>query len=234
MQIFTQNSLEKLLENFTIDDCIEIESSDLQFIALKKMYSNIKDKKYYLSLILVNSLICYQLSSSWEKYWQEFSEKAGEYVNNNLGMNNFILDFFTEFLPKSKWNKRFVNIKLKRIEKIIPFLGKFIWNEEDYYENMLNLRDELAKIMNQKQTAKTIVFAVKMFSYWARVFFDKIIYFPEEISIPIDSRLTNIYEKYKSGSENVDEFYNNLSKKLSIPSLHLDAILWVNYNKFIK
>jgi len=64
--------------------------------------------------------------------------------------------------------------------------------------------------------------------------------------IPIDSRLENLYKKYNSqlsssegedkkiSSKKIKEFYINLSKKLNIPLLHLDAILWVNYDGLIK
>jgi DNA-(apurinic or apyrimidinic site) lyase len=39
-------------------------------------------------------------------------------------------------------------------------------NNIDYYlENLVILRDELAKTMNQKKDAKTIVFAIKMIMY---------------------------------------------------------------------
>jgi DNA-(apurinic or apyrimidinic site) lyase len=39
-------------------------------------------------------------------------------------------------------------------------------NKKDfYYENMEILRDDLALLMNQTKDAKTIVFAVKIFSY---------------------------------------------------------------------
>jgi DNA-(apurinic or apyrimidinic site) lyase len=61
---------------------------------------------------------------------------------------------------------------------------------------MIELRDKLAKIMNQKIDTKTIVFAVKMFSYGARNIYDFISY-PKEICIPIDSRLTALFEKYR-------------------------------------
>jgi DNA-(apurinic or apyrimidinic site) lyase len=69
------------------------------------------------------------------------------------------------FIKQSKNNKRFINIKIKRLEKLEKFLNKFRENEEKYYDNMILLRDELAKTMKQKSDAKTIVFAVKMFSY---------------------------------------------------------------------
>lgn len=98
---------------------------------------------------------------------------------------------------------------------------------------MEELRDELAKTMKQKIDAKTIVFSVKMFSYWARNVFDRLEYFPENISAPIDSRLMNLYEIYKWDYENINKFYSDLSKKLKIPELHLDAIVWVNYNDLI-
>jgi len=50
------------LKQYTIIDVIKIEESDRQYIALKKLSKNIKNKEIYLSLILANSIICYQLS----------------------------------------------------------------------------------------------------------------------------------------------------------------------------
>jgi DNA-(apurinic or apyrimidinic site) lyase len=92
----------------------------------------------------------------------------------------------------------------------------------------VKLRDDLANTMQQKRDAKTIVFAVKMFSYWARNIYP-FKPFPKEIFIPIDSRLTNLFEKYKGNYTDINKFYLDLSEKLDIPMLHLDAILWVNY-----
>jgi N-glycosylase/DNA lyase len=47
-----------------------------------------------------------------------------------------------------------------------------------------------------------------------------------------------LYLKYSLKDEikikEIKEFYINLSSKLWIPLLHLDAILWVNYNNLIK
>jgi DNA-(apurinic or apyrimidinic site) lyase len=105
----------------------------------------------------------------------------------------------------------------------------FKWNAKVYYENMLKLRDDLANTMNQKKDAKTIVFAVKMFYYWAKeIFWDTT--FPKNIFIPIDSRLTNLFETYRENYTDIDKFYLDLSQKLDIPLLHLDAVLWVNYD----
>ncbi len=225
-----QELLEKL-KNISLNEAIKIEESDLQFFALKKLFENIKSKDIYLALILSNAIICYQLSSSWEKYWEEFSE----YFSKNEVLKNDLIQKLWIFITNSKWNKRFVETKIKRLEKLKPFLDEFIWNEKFFYENMEKLCEKLAKTMKQKITDKTIVFAVKMFSYWARNYFNNFIEFPFSISIPIDSRLTNLYETYNEDKDlKIDTFYEILAKKLNISPLHLDAVLWVNYDKLIK
>lgn len=193
---------------------------------------------FYLSLIVCNSLVCYQLSWKWEDYWSEFSKESVGFFSNNrslFGEDRFssLMKFFSEFLANSKNNRRFVQTKLNRILKARDFISGLFWKEEFYYEDMIILRDFLSKEMKQKKDAKTIVFAVKMFSYWARnIFWFR--QFPNEISIPLDSRLTNLYEKYNNWKfKNPSEFYKDLSIKTKIPPLHLDAILWVNYDELI-
>jgi len=218
------------LKQYTITDAIKIEESDRQYIVLKKLSENIKNKEIYLSIILANSIICYQLSWKWEDYWEEFWEYFWE---KNIEKNK-ILEELWDFIKQSKNNKRFIDTKIKRLEKLKPFLKSFIWNEEYFYDNMELLRNDLAKTMKQKKDAKTIVFAVKMFSYWARNIYNKLNYFSESINVPVDSRLISLFEKYKWDYEDIDEFYYDLSKKLKIPELHLDAIVWVNYDELIK
>jgi len=224
-------NLLKKLEKYNIEEAIKIESSDRQFIAIKKLVESYEDKNTVLSLVIANSIICYQLSWKWENYWEEFSEyfiktplldKEGQGVVSSLA----------DFIKQSKNNKRFIDTKVKRLEKLKLFLIEFIWKEEYYYKNMLELRNILAKTMKQKHDAKTIVFAVKMFSYAARNVFDFVQY-PKEICVPIDSRLTNLFEKYSLDYEKIWEFYSDLSEKLNIPELHLDAIIWVNYDELI-
>ena len=240
------------LEKYNLKDAIEIEKTDRQFLALEKLWRNIKNgypqgvslqlKYNYLFLIITNSLICYQLSWKWEDYWEEFWTSPLTSLLIGEGNNNFteIYNFFEKFIPESKNNRRFIDIKLKRVKKTESFYLDFISKPEFYYKNMDILALELSKTMKQKIDAKTIVFAVKMFSYWARNIYD-FEYFPEDLMIPIDSRLENLYKKYKKIDKNIKInikeikiFYIELSKKLKIPLLHLDAILWVNYDELIK
>ncbi len=239
-----KNILYEKLKKYSLNDAIFFEQKDRQFLALKKLAENKKiSKEKYLFLIITNSLICYQLSGKWEDYWEEFSEF---FMKKDFKNFEELFELFRGFLPESKNNKRFVNIKLKRIKKLENFYLEFLGKEKYFYENMEELLEILSKTMNQKKEAKTIVFAIKMFSYWARNIFNYIEKFPENIMIPIDSRLEKLYEKYNNypipnpslktkGRElYVKIFYKNLSKKLKIALLHLDAILWVNYDELMK
>lgn len=221
------DKLYEKIKQFSLKDAYDIEEKDRQFLALKKLEKNFNNKNTYLWLIIANAIICYQLSWTWEEYWEEF-----EYY---FSSKNFLLwDIIKElswFVQKSRNNKRFVNIKIKRLEKLDKFLLDFDYNK--YINNLVLLRDELSDVLNQKKDAKTIVFSVKMFYYWLRILnYD--VKVPYEISIPIDSRLTKIYEKYSDKNNAVEEFYSNLANELWIPELNLDSILWVNYNYLMK
>lgn len=223
--------LYKKLKKYNFKDAINFEEKDRQFLALEKLWKNLKKRKlinFYLSLIIANSIVCYQLSGKWEDYWEEFSE----YFSQEKNIWKDIIKFLTKFLKTCQNNKRFTEIKIKRLKKLETFFIKFYEKELYFYKNMIEFRDILAKIMEQKKDAKTIVFAVKMFSYWARNVFNFEI-FPKEIFIPIDSRLTKLFKKYKENYTDIKKFYIDLSEKLNIPLLHLDWIIWTMYDELI-
>lgn len=224
--------MEKLfnkLSEYKLENALDLESKDRQFIALKALWEKISNKELFLALTIANSLICYQLSWKWEDYWEEFSKYFSE---KEITENNFLEELWI-FIAQSKNNKRFIDTKQKRLEKLKPFIEIFFWKWKYYYENMVILRDELSKTMKQKKDAKTIVFSVKMFWYSARTIFDFIEY-PLEVSIPVDSRLTNLFEIYKWDYENINLFYSDLSEKLNISPLHLDWIVWNLYDELIE
>ena len=237
------------LEKYSLEDAVDFEKSDRQFLALKRLYKNKKfSNGMYLFLTVANALVCYQLSGKGEDYWEEFSTVLQD---REFGDFSDIEIFFEAFLSTSRNNKRFVDVKLKRIKKLKKFYFNFTTEKVQssdtrslnlwrfYYKNMDKLAHDLAKVMNQGIDAKTIIFAVKMFSYSARNVFGYLEYFPETLLIPIDSRLEKLYKKYnphqnKIIKTEIIEFYIDLSKKLNIPSLHLDGLLWINYNELIK
>lgn len=223
------NDLFMILQKYTLEDAIKIEGIDMQFLALKWLSANI-NIDFFPALVIANSLVCYQLSSKWEDYWEEFSFTAERW---DFKKSDDIIDFMINFLPNSDWNKRFIDTKTKRLEKLRWKLDIFVEKEEYYYENMSELAWELAGIMNQKITDKTIVFAIKMFGYACRIKYWKTINYPQELAIPLDSRLDNLYKKFSDENKKAPEFFDELSKALWIPPLHLDAILWVNYDNLI-
>lgn len=182
--------LYSILKDYHLEDALKAEADDRVFIALEWLYEKLSNKDFFLPLIIANSLICYQLSSAWEEYWEEFSKKVLTYKFENI---NDVFLFLIDFLPNSNGNKRLVPTKLERLKKLKAFLNEFFYKQKYYYNHMIKLQTDLAKEMNQNKTAKTIVFAVKMLWYWARIRFWEIKTFPNEINIPLDSRLQNIY-----------------------------------------
>lgn len=200
------------------------------FLSLKWLYDMLENKDFFLPLIIANSIICYQLSSTWEKYWEEFSIEAWKFTYTRV---EDIFLFLIDFLPKSQGNKRLVPTKIDRLKKLKKFLDEFFYKQKYYYNNMQKLQKDLATEMWQIPTAKTIVFSIKMLGYGARIRFWETKLFPKEINIPLDSRLQNIYKKHKWNYQFATEFYHDLSEKLDIPPLHLDAILWCNYDMFM-
>jgi N-glycosylase/DNA lyase len=62
--------------------------------------------------------------------------------------------------------------------------------------------------------------------------------------IPIDSRLEKLFFYFRShsnpllckerGQKEIKDFYIKLSENLNIPLLHLDAILWINFDELVE
>jgi DNA-(apurinic or apyrimidinic site) lyase len=96
------------------------------------------------------------------------------------------------------------------------------------------LAQDLSSVMNQKITDKTIVFVVKMFGYAGRNVFGYVEYYPDVLVLPLDSRLNKLFDKYSDNNYGVREYYAELAKKLGVSQLHLDSLLWIEYNRLIR
>ena len=235
--ILTKKDLIKNLQEISQKDILNIESNDLQYKSLENLFSNIeKNDNFFvtkiLSLVIINSIICYQLSNSWEFYWEEFCNYCIQNIKNikQYQSSKDFLSFFIWFFKITKGNKRLQEIKIKRIIKSFQFIDKLLLSEniikEYYLNNQIWFIQEFAKVMNQKITDKTIVFTLKLFNFSCRIIYWKIVLFPKEMIIPIDSRIKKISEKIKQRNESDIEFWMDISNNLSFSLLHYDSYLW--------
>jgi len=213
-------ALKSILKELGIECARTIEEKvDLQFSALENLHKNLNDE-LFLKLVIANSIVSYQLSDKGENWWWEFSN----YFSKNP-LAGSIVKAYSEFLPRSKSNRRLIQSKLNRLKKLEPFLNSLtIEDLIKYHQNMLGFRDHLAKVMNAKEDAKTIVFAVKMFGYASRIAFGEFIPYPMEIDIPKDFRIENYTKRFVN--KNSITFWREVSKEVEIPPLHIDSILW--------
>jgi len=54
--------LKNQINKFSLKELKELEQYDLQYIALEQLYKKIQDKKLFVKLVIINSLLAYQLS----------------------------------------------------------------------------------------------------------------------------------------------------------------------------
>lgn len=199
----------EVLKDFSLEDALKIEELDKQYLYLKNLYEKIKDANIFLKISVINALLAYQLVYKAEDFWKKFSEFFSKEKID-------VCKDFEEFIEKH--NFRFKENKLKRLKRICEWMSKV--DLLKYKDDLKKLNIDLAKVLDQDINAKTIVFAVKIYGYCLRILGYKIT-FPSDIFIPIDNRISKI-----SKDKN---FWLEISKKLKIPLLHLDSIIWVTY-----
>lgn len=194
---------------------------DLQFEALRNLHENLENDELFIKLVIANSLVSYQLSGKGEDWWWEFSR----HFSANPPREG-IADAYSRFLPESRTNRRLVTGKVGRLKRVELFLNSLSLDDlRDYYfDGMERLRDDLARILNSRKSAKTIVFAVKMFGYAGRIALGEFVPYPMAIEIPDDVRI-NAYTRRFTNEPPVC-FWSRIAEKTGVPPLHIDSILW--------
>ena len=197
-----------ILSKFSIEEILYFEENyDLQYRYLRFLYKNIKNQDLFLKLIVINSLLAFQLSYKGEKFWKIFSIYFSKH-------NDDIYNNFLSFIDL--YNRRYKEIKIKRLNRIYNWI-----KDKDlliYKDDLVKFNSEIAKVMGQNIYNKTIVFSTKIYGYGLRIIGYKII-FPFEIFIPIDNRIGKI-----SKDKN---YWIKLSKEINIPLLHIDSLIWI-------
>lgn len=235
----------------TMEDIIYIENNDPQFLAIQDLYQTIMSK--YPSDIPTNQLLIVDLVIkialiSYQIWWtgEQWRSEVCEYIYNRredilsdpdcINQN----DRRTILLKSCKYNRRLINMKLSRLQKIWNLRSIFV-NLSDYefcYDNMELFHSKLCKLLWSDQYAKTTLFATKMFGYISRLVFDKLVIYPDWLHIPLDSRLIYIYnmindsasiDNSKAANIYIINFFTQISKNHNIPPLHLDSLLWLKF-----
>ena len=222
----------QLLKSFSIPEVLDIEEHyDEQFKALKKLYECVRNCSVYLSLIVLNALSSYMLNCTGEMYWKEFADYFCFFFkkrNSEILRGDDLIIVFKTFLTNSMCNKRFLTVKLRRIDKARELIGKLSKNLDRYIKDQEFLLLDLIKYVGGRRDSKTLVFAVKMFNYGVRICTRERIVLPFTISIPLDNRILKI--SYLLGvRRDVINFWNRVSKEIGIPPLHVDSLLWIAY-----
>ncbi len=231
-----EEELIEVLKSFTLEDIFKIEEKiDRQYLALKKLYLKLENKNIFPVLVIFNSLVSYQLNTYGENYWEEFSKYFSinqpkiKKEETNKEKCKKLFNLFKEFLLNSKGNRRFLNSKIKRLEKFLSVCDKIMKNSEYFYENQEKLLELLSKTMNQKKEAKTLVFSIKMFGYSMRIKTKERKMFSFNIAIPLDSRIKRITKNFTNKDPIL--FWFKVSKIVNIPPLHLDSLIWLLYRE---
>ncbi len=216
------------------------ERLDRQFLALKELFVNwcraenrdcLPDKEISLiKLVIMNSVISYQLSDTAENWWSEFSEY---FITSGPEEQSEIPELISTFLGNSKSNRRLRDTKLKRLRRLWSKLEPLEFTSlKRYYENMLRFRDWLSEALNSKPYRKTIVFTVKMFGYIGRIVWGYRIPYPYQVDIPLDSRILKVSSKLfglpRLEERKILDAWKLLAVQVSVPPLHIDSLIWLS------
>ena len=216
-----------VLREFSLEDVLNFEEKyDEQYKAIKHLVHFQDNKELVNIIVLLNSLVSYQLNCFGEDYWWEFSKYFSRITITSP------IDDMISFLRNSNCNKRLLSTKISKLKKARIIVEILRDKTKEYAENLLSLWRIIYTSLGMKKEAKTVVFSIKMFNYSTRITFNKRFIIPFEIPIPLDSRILKITRALGIKSNEI-EFWHNIAREVNIPPLHIDSLLWVSF-RFIK
>ncbi len=224
----------------------KIESHDPQFIALRRLYEKTGSLNTTCLAAICNAIVSYRLTGPGEDYWLEFADYFSEQSFPINITPNYIIDKVIEFLLASKNNRLLLNQKINRLRKL---------KKNNTHATIFNKCPELIRDLNRlliiiangvgaKPDSKTVVFAVKMAYYVARIHGINIIP-PMDIMIPVDRRIGLL--SYTSGIVDIKtkikdirtleevllrysdiprEAWKRVANISNIPPLNIDSLVW--------
>ncbi len=189
------------------------ESYDEQYRALSWLYPYV-DTEEFLKAVVANALISYQLTGKAEEWWWEFARF--------MSSADDLMRGFERLLEEGKYNRRFTRVKIKKVRSVLSLL-----EDRDllsFYPHMKGLYTLLTKGLGMKEGSKTVVFAVKMFGYAARIATGRFYPYPMDVDIPLDVRI--LRASHLQGAEEPREFWREVARMSNVPPLHIDSLVW--------
>lgn len=185
----------------------------------------------FATLMIIAALNDYQLKGpAEEKYWPPLHMLIREsLVPETLEDMKHIL---SEFYMK----ERFREAKLKRLNKFLDsHLAQKLWtsNPEDVSNDFKRIWVDLSRVMGQKRSDKTIVFAMKTLGLVLTLIGHTDFDF-SEIPIPVDVRVKRLTAKLVGRDlkdEEVRHFWDEVLKEIrktqpGVNMIHLDSLVW--------
>lgn len=200
---------------------LEIEQRDPQLYSIRLLDKTVKSPDFY-DLIVFNALISYRLRITGEAYWDLFanSVKEGEACETII-----------EFLKKHR--ALGINGKIRRLMALKGAGFRVSANLDAYKHDPYILLTDLSKVLNSDRTAKTLIFAVKMFYYAVMVREKERIRLDMKLPVPVDSRLIRITRSlglvsdvHRPKAMEIQRAWGVISRIAGIPPLNIDSLLW--------
>lgn len=224
-------SLIKILEQIPYDSWLKILRNDPVWIYLEKFHANYKNGKFSVLLIML-ALNAYQLKGKAEsKYWYLLQKHLAKYETpiHLQDLEAILIDFYRkERLPKGK---------IKRVSKFLTSkLAQRVWVSDlhSIAEDFQKIWYELASTMNQKYTAKTIVFSMKCLGISLSIHSIEAFNY-NSIPIPVDSRIQRFTKRVLNKTSlspcEIQSYWNGIlarirAKEPKISMIHLDSLIW--------
>lgn len=227
------NDIATLFSSLGLDFFKDLETRDPQYKAISKLRHI--DPPVIPVMVSLNALVSFMLSCRGEDYWYEFScyvMRNFHKVRSNISIKA-IIDFLIDFLVVSKCNRRFLNMKIKRLLRIRSNPeAKRLMDINFFLRDTLGFWKLLANLVGSKPESKTTVFSVKMYYYGIRSSLNLDMVLPFEIPIPVDRRIIRVTSacgllKKPKDVGWIRDIWSLIGKLSGIPPLHLDVLLWL-------
>jgi len=214
-----------------------IEEGDPQYRALEHLVRRLGDCSSASLLAVLNAVSAYQLSTTGEEYWWEFASHPFRPGDPDRLVGDFI-----SFLTGSRGNVAAREKKISRVKRLASSQAhiEIYARAHELFQDLEGLRRILARSLGKKGSEKTIVFAVKIAYYVARICSSNPTP-PSTIEIPVDRRVAGVtytseivetaardpVEEIMRNYREAQKAWREVSEISGIPMINLDSIAWL-------